>query len=71
MNLYDIFAFFGLFVCITAIRFICSLILGMMHDGSATGEETLYSWIIDIVVTSIIAASAIVYMIKTGRISIG
>ena len=69
MNLYDLFAFFGIFISIAAFRFICGLIIGMVC-GSATGEETLYSWMIDILVTSIIAAGAIVYMITTGRISV-
>lgn len=69
MNLYDIFAFFGIFISIAAIRFICGLIIGMVY-GSDTGEETLYSWMVDILVTSVLVAGAIVYMIKTGRISV-
>ena len=69
MNLYDLFAFIGLFVGIAAIRFVCGLIIGMVN-GSATGEESFYAWIVDLFVTSFLVAVAIVYMIKTGRISI-
>lgn len=69
MNLYDLFAFFGIFISIAGIRFILSFIMGMVYGGF-TGEETLFSWMVDILVTSIIAAVAIVYMITTGRISV-
>lgn len=70
MTLYDIFAFLGLFVGIVGIRFIVSTIIGMVC-GSATGEESLHAWIVDTLVTSLLVAGAIVYMIKIGRISIG
>lgn len=69
MNLYDLFAFLGLFVGIAMARFVCSLIIGMVY-GSATGEESFYAWLIDIFVTSFLVAVAIVYMIKTGRIGV-
>lgn len=70
MNLYDLFAFFGIFISIAGIRCICSSIIGMVY-GSATGEESFYAWMVDVFVTSLLVAGAIVYMIKTGRISVG
>lgn len=69
MNLYDVFAFFGIFISIASLRFIFGFIIGTVL-GSSTEEETLYSWLIDILVTSVLVAGAIVYMIKTGRISV-
>lgn len=69
MNLYDIFAFLGLFVGIVAIRFIASFIFGMVY-GKATEDESFFSWMIDIIITSLIAAGFIVYFIHTGAIKI-
>ena len=70
MSLYDLFAFLGLFVGIAGIRFVGGFIIGMVC-GSDTGEESFYSWMIDLLVTSFLVAGVIVYMIKTGRICVG
>lgn len=69
MTIFDIFTFFGMLVFMAVGRVVISYVLGAIIDNGK-GDVEFTAWFTDIAITSVLAAGILLYLYKTGVITI-